>query len=58
MKQIDAQAGDRYAAIRPLVLLLARQAAKEDYARALEAARTKTYSTEEVRGRPKVIEES
>lgn len=57
MKQFDTQPGDRYAAIRPLVRLLARQAAKEDYARALEAARTKPYSTEELRGAPKVIEE-
>ena len=58
MKQIDAETGDRYAAIRPLVRLLARQAAKGDYERALEAARAKPYSTDEVRGAPKAIEES
>jgi hypothetical protein len=49
---------DPYAAIRPLVRLLARQAAREDFERALEAARMKPYSTEEVRGAPKHIEES
>ncbi len=47
-----------YAAILPLVRLLARQTAREDYARALEAARTKPYSTERVRGAPKAIEEN
>jgi hypothetical protein len=36
---------DPYAAILPLVRLLARQAARDDYARALEAARAKSYST-------------
>jgi len=58
MKQSDAQIGDLHAAIRPLVRLLARQAAKQDYSRALEAARTTPYSTEEVRDAPKAIEES
>lgn len=37
--------GGPYAAILPLVRLLARQAARDDYARALEAARAKSYST-------------
>lgn len=54
-RAVDA---DPYAAIRPLVRLLARQAAREDYQRALEAARVKSYSTERVRGAPTTIEES
>jgi len=48
---------DLRAAIRPLVRLLARQAANEDYARALEEVGAKPYSTERVRGR-KPIEEN
>lgn len=44
-------------AILPLVRLLARQAAREDYARALEAARVKPYSTGRVGG-PAAIEET
>lgn len=51
-------ASDPHATILPLVRLLARQAAREDYERALDAARTKSYSTERVRGAPKRIEES
>lgn len=47
-----------HATILPLVRLLARQAAREDYERALEAARTKPYSTERVRGEPKASEET
>jgi hypothetical protein len=47
-----------HAAILPLVRLLARQAAREDYERALEAARTKPYSMERARGAPNAIEES
>lgn len=35
-----------YAAILPLVRLLARQAARDDYVRALEGARAKSYSTQ------------
>ena len=53
----DLESGP-YAAILPLVRLLARQAAREDYARALEAARTKPYSSERVRGAPKETEEN
>ncbi|MBX9746304.1 MAG: hypothetical protein K2X34_05350 [Hyphomonadaceae bacterium] len=49
---------DPYASIRPLVRLLARQAAREDYARALEAARVKPYSTQRVRGATEAIEET
>lgn len=41
---VDLESGP-YATILPLVRLLARQAAREDYARALEAARAKSYST-------------
>ena len=45
----DAEAADLesapYVAILPLVRLLARQAAREDYARALEAGRVTSYST-------------
>ncbi len=47
-----------HAAVLPLVRLLARQAAREDYERALEAACTKPYSTERVRGAPETIEET
>ena len=47
-----------YAAILPLVRLLARQAAREDYARALEAARARTYSTAGAEGVRKTVEES
>jgi len=47
-----------YAPILPLVRLLARQAAREDYARALEAARAKPYSTEGMRATRKAAEES
>jgi hypothetical protein len=50
------EAGDARAALLPLVRLLARQAACEDYERALEAARPKPYSKRH--GRPKVIEET
>ena len=38
--------GGPYGAILPLVRLLARQAARGDYARALEGARPKSYSTQ------------
>lgn len=47
-----------HASILPLVRLLARQAAREDYERALEAARAKPYSTERVRDAPRAIEET
>ncbi|MDX2277379.1 MAG: hypothetical protein NW206_18180 [Hyphomonadaceae bacterium] len=50
------EAGDPRAALLPLVRLLARQAAREDYARALEAAPSKPYSKE--RDRPNVVEET
>lgn len=39
------------AAIVSLVRLLARQAAKQDYERAIEKARAITYATERARGR-------
>lgn len=42
------------AAIQPLVRLLARQAAREDYERALEATRAKPYSTERVKARKSI----
>lgn len=48
--------GDAYAALLPLVRLLARQAAREDYARALAAARPKPYSKGQ--DRPEATEES
>ena len=51
----NLDAGPR-AALLPLVRLLARQAAREDYERALEEARTKPYSTERVRGRKPTVE--
>jgi len=47
-----------YAAILPLVRLLARQAARDDYARALEAARAKSYSTLEPPDAHEISEES
>ena len=50
--------GGPRAAIRPLVRLLARHAAREDYERALEAARTKPYSTEQAGAAPKATEET
>lgn len=50
--------GGPYAAILPLVRLLARQAAREDYARALEAARAKSYSTRGVGDARETVEES
>lgn len=50
-----SEASDARAALLPLVRLLARQAAREDYERALEAARPKQYS--KGLGRPRVIEE-
>ena len=51
-----SQADNARAALLPLVRLLARQAAREDYERALEAARPKSYSKRH--GQPKVIEET
>jgi hypothetical protein len=54
IERVDA--GDPRAALLPLVRLLARQAAREDYARALEAAPSKPYSKEQ--DRPNVVEES
>jgi hypothetical protein len=49
---------DVHAAVLPLVRLLARQAAREDFQCALEGARMKPYSTECVRGAPKTIEDT
>ncbi|MBY0566050.1 MAG: hypothetical protein K2P70_01970 [Hyphomonadaceae bacterium] len=53
----DLESGP-YAAILPLVRLLARQAARDDYARALEAARAKSYPTLEPPDAHETIEES
>lgn len=50
--------GSPYAAVLPLVRLLARQAAREDYERALEAAGAKPYSMRGVRGAREAAEES
>lgn len=50
-----SEASDARAALLPLVRLLARQAAREDYEHALAAARRKPYS--KLHSRPKVIEE-
>ena len=49
-------AGGARAALLPLVRLLARQAAREDYERALAAARPKPYSKRQ--DPPEAIEES
>ena len=51
-----SEANDARAALLPLVRLLARQAAREDYERALAAARPKPYSKGQ--DRPKAIKES
>lgn len=53
----DLESGP-YAAILPLVRLLARQAARDDYARGLEAARAKSYSTLKPPDAHETIEES
>lgn len=51
-----SEASDVRAALLPLVRLLARQAAREDYELALAAARPKPYSKGQ--DRPKTIKES
>lgn len=52
----DIQPSDPRSALLSLVRLLARQAAREDYDRALAGARSKTYSKEQ--GRQDAVEES
>jgi hypothetical protein len=56
MKEADVGAS-QFAAILPLIRLLARQAAREDYERGLEAQRANSYSMERARGERNVIED-